>query len=66
VNPGSVVLSGVMMLQYLGWQEAAESIERALEKTIGQKRVTYDFHRQMEGATLVKTSEFASAVIENL
>jgi isocitrate dehydrogenase len=66
VNPGSVILSGVMMLQYMGWLEAAESIERALEKTIGQKRVTYDFHRQMEGATLAKTSEFASAIIENL
>jgi isocitrate dehydrogenase len=66
VNPGSVILSGVMMLQYMGWLEAAESIERALEKTIGQKRVTYDFHRQMEGATLAKTSEFASAIIGNL
>jgi isocitrate dehydrogenase len=66
VNPGSVILSGVMMLQYLGWQEAADSIERALEKTIGEKRVTYDFHRQMDGATLVKTSEFASAIISNL
>jgi isocitrate dehydrogenase len=66
VNPGSVVLSGAMMLQYLGWVEAAEAIEASLAKTIGQKRVTYDFERQMEGATLLKTSEFASALIENL
>jgi isocitrate dehydrogenase len=66
VNPGSVILSGCMMLRYLGWVEAAEAIEKSLEKTIGQKRVTYDFERQMEGATVVKTSEFASAIIENL
>ena len=66
VNPGSVILSGAMMFQYLGWVEAAQAIEVSLEKTIGQKRVTYDFERQMEGATLLKTSEFASALIENL
>ncbi|HEY3121180.1 MAG TPA: NADP-dependent isocitrate dehydrogenase [Vicinamibacteria bacterium] len=66
VNPGSVILSGAMMLRYLGWSEAADAIERALEKTIGQKRVTYDFERQMEGAKVLKTSEFASAIIENL
>jgi isocitrate dehydrogenase len=66
VNPGSVILSGAMMLRYMGWGEAADGIERALEKTIGQKRVTYDFERQMEGATVLKTSEFASAIIENL
>ena len=66
VNPGSVILSGCMMLQYLGWGEAAQRIESALEKTIGQKRVTYDFERQMEGARVLKTSEFASAIIENL
>jgi isocitrate dehydrogenase len=66
VNPGSVILSGCMMLEYLGWREAADGIIAALEKTIGQKRVTYDFERQMEGATLLKTSEFASALIENL
>jgi isocitrate dehydrogenase len=66
VNPGSVILSGAMMLRYLGWREAADGIEAALGKTIGQKRVTYDFERQMEGATLLKTSEFASAIIENL
>jgi isocitrate dehydrogenase len=66
VNPGSVILSGCMMLRYLGWREAADAIEGALEKTVRQKRVTYDFERQMEGATVLKTSEFASAIIENL
>ncbi len=66
VNPGSVILSGAMMFQYLGWVEAAQAIEASLEKTIGQRRVTYDFERQMEGATLLTTSEFASALIENL
>jgi isocitrate dehydrogenase len=66
VNPGSVILSGCMMLRYMGWSEAADAIEKSLEKTIGQKRVTYDFERQMEGATVVKTSEFATAIIENL
>ena len=66
VNPGSVILSGCMMLRYMGWGEAADGIEKALEKTIDQKRVTYDFERQMEGATVLKTSEFASAIIENL
>ena len=66
VNPGSVILSGTMMLRYMGWGEAADGIEAALEKTIGQKRVTYDFERQMEGATVLKTSEFASAIIQNL
>jgi isocitrate dehydrogenase len=66
VNPGSVILSGCMMLRYMGWAAAADAIETALEKTIGQKRVTYDFERQMEGAKVVKTSEFASAIIENL
>jgi isocitrate dehydrogenase len=66
VNPGSVILSGGMMLRYLGWREAADAIESALERTIGQKRVTYDFERQMEGAKVLKTSEFASAIVENL
>ena len=66
VNPGSVILSGVMMLDYLGWREAGEAIERALERTISQKRVTYDFHRQMEGATKVSCSGFGDAIIENL
>ena len=66
VNPGSVVLSGVMMLEHLGWQEAADSIVKALEKTIAQKTVTYDFARLMEGAKEVKCSEFVDAVISNL
>jgi isocitrate dehydrogenase len=66
VNPGSVILSGAMMFQYLGWVEVAQAIDSSLEKTIGQKRVTYDFERQMEGAKLLKTSEFATALIENL
>jgi isocitrate dehydrogenase len=66
VNPGSVILSGVMMFRHLGWNEVADSIERAMEKTIAQKRVTYDFHRLMEGATKLKTSEFATAIIENM
>ena len=66
VNPGSVVLSGVMMLEHLGWQPAAEMIVKALEKTISQKVVTYDFARLMEGAKEVKCSEFATAVIGNM
>jgi len=66
VNPGSVILSGVMMLEFLGWKEAAKSIENALEKTIQQKFVTYDFERQTEGATKVSTSEFATRIIGNL
>ncbi len=66
VNPGSLILSGVMMLKWLGWTEAGASVENALAETIGQKRVTYDLERQMAGATLLKTSEFAAAIIENL
>jgi isocitrate dehydrogenase len=66
VNPGSVILSGVMMLEYMGWQEAADMIVKSLEKTILNKTVTYDFHRQMEGATLLKCSEFGNALIKNL
>ena len=66
VNPGSVILSGVMMLQYMGWDEAADMIVHAFEKTIKEKKVTYDFHRLMDNATLLKTSEFAQAVIGNL
>ncbi len=66
VNPGSLILSGVMMLRWLGWGEAADRIEGALEQTIDQKRVTYDLERQMEGATLLKTSEYGDAVISNL
>ncbi len=66
VNPGSVLLSGVMMLEHLGWQEAADDIVRALEATIADKIVTYDFARLMDGATEVKTSEFASAIVDRL
>ena len=66
VNPGSVLLSGVMMLDYIGWGEAARAVEAAYTKTVADKIVTYDFARQMEGAHEVKTSEFASAVIERL
>ncbi|MBN2425220.1 MAG: NADP-dependent isocitrate dehydrogenase [Calditrichaceae bacterium] len=66
VNPGSVILSGVLMFEHLGWQEVANAIISGIEKTIGQKRVTYDFHRQMEDAQLLKTSEFARAIVENL
>ena len=66
INPGSVILSGVMMLQYLGWNEAADLVTKGLEKTIAQKKVTYDLARQMEGATELKTSEFADAIIANM
>jgi isocitrate dehydrogenase len=66
VNPGSVILSGTMMLEYLGWKEAAALIYKGLEASILQKRVTYDFHRLMEGATLLKTSEFGQAVVDNM
>ncbi len=66
VNPGSVILSGVMMFDYLGWREAGELVERGLERAIDQKRVTYDFERQMQGATKVTTSGFGDAIIENL
>ena len=66
VNPGSVILSGEMMFRYLGWQEAADLIIASLEKTIGQKRVTYDFERLMSGATLLSTSEFGRAMVENM
>jgi len=66
VNPGSVILSGEMMLRYMGWDEAADLIIHSLERTIAQKRVTYDFERLMEGATLVRTSEFAEAMVENM
>ncbi|MGZ4675567.1 MAG: NADP-dependent isocitrate dehydrogenase [Acidimicrobiia bacterium] len=66
VNPGSVLLSGVMMFEHLGWQDAADDIVRALEATIGDKVVTYDFARQMDGATEVKCSEFAQAIVDRL
>jgi len=66
VNPGSVILSGAMMFKYLGWDEVNELIWEAIVKTIEQKKVTYDYHRMMEHATLLKCSEFGSAIIENL
>ena len=66
INPGSVILSGVMMFRFMGWTEAADLIEQSLERTIEQKKVTYDFERLMEGATKVKTSEFATHMIENM
>jgi isocitrate dehydrogenase len=66
VNPGSVILSGVMMLDFLGWGEAARLIEDAMERTIQQKKVTYDLERLMEGATKVRTSEFAGFMIGNM
>ncbi len=66
INPSSVILSGVMMFQYIGWREVSNLIERGITETIRQKRVTYDLHRQMEGATLLKTSEFAAAIAENM
>lgn len=66
INPGSVILSGMMMLEYLGWTEAAKLIEDALEKTIKNKTVTYDLERNMDGAKLVKCSEFGTLMIENM
>ena len=66
VNPGSVILSGEMMLRYLGWNEAADLVIKGLEGAIGQKRVTYDFERLMPGATLVSCSGFGEAVVENM
>lgn len=66
INPGSVILSGVMMLEYLGWKEAADLIVTAMEKTIENKTVTYDLERQMEGAKKLKCSEFGSAIIANM
>jgi isocitrate dehydrogenase len=66
INPGSLILSGAMMFNYLGWSEAGERILKAFEKTLSQKTVTYDLARQMKGAKKVKCSEFASALIENL
>ena len=66
INPGSVILSGVMMFRFIGWEEAADLIESSMERTIVQKKVTYDFERMMEGATKVKTSEFAGFMIENM
>lgn len=66
VNPGSLILSGALMFDYLGWGEVTKRITKALEKTISKKAVTYDLARQMKGAKEVKCSEFASAIIETL
>jgi isocitrate dehydrogenase len=66
VNPGSVILSGVMMLEHLGWNEAAALIIKGIEGAIGKKTVTYDLERQMEGATLLKCSKFGDAIINNM
>jgi isocitrate dehydrogenase len=66
INPGSVILSGVMLLEFIGWKEAATMIETAMEKTIQEKFVTYDFERQLSGATKVGTSEFATRIIGNM
>lgn len=66
VNPGSVILSGALMFEYMGWNEAAELIYKTMEKTIAEKTVTYDFHRLMDGATKLKTSEFGTALIKNM
>ncbi len=66
VNPGSLILSGVMMLEHLGWNEAAKLVIKGIERAISQKRVTYDLERHMEGATLLKCSEFGTAIVENM
>lgn len=66
VNPGSIILSGVMMLEYLGWDKAARMIEKSMQKTIKSKIVTYDFARQMKGAKEVKSSEFGVEIVKNL
>ncbi|WP_372638604.1 NADP-dependent isocitrate dehydrogenase [Fodinibius sp.] len=66
VNPGSLILSGVIMLRYMGWNEAADLIEKGIEASISQKQVTYDFERLMEGATLLKCSEFGDKIVENM
>ena len=66
VNPGSVILSGEMMLRYIGWEEAADIIVASMHKNISQKKVTYDFARLMDGSTLLKCSEFGDAIINNM
>jgi len=66
VNPSSLILSGVMMLEYMGWDEAADLVVDAMTKTIEDKTVTYDLHRQMEGATKLSTSEYAQAIVDNM
>ena len=66
INPGAVMLAGVMMFEFLGWKDVAERIEQGIARTIQQKKVTYDLERMMEGATKLRTSEFASAIIQNM
>jgi isocitrate dehydrogenase len=66
VNPSSVILCGSMMFEFMGWKEVSQPIEKGITETIRQKRVTYDLHRQMEGAQKLKTSEFAAAIVENI
>ena len=66
VNPSSVILSGVMMFRHLGWGPVADRIEQGISRTIAEKRVTYDFHRLMEGAALLRCSEFGDAIIQNM
>lgn len=66
VNPGSLILSAVMMLEHMGWDEAAEAVMRGMEGAVGAKTVTYDLERQMDGARTLKTSEFGQAVIEHM
>jgi isocitrate dehydrogenase len=66
INPSSLILSGSMMFEFMGWKEVSSVIEHAITQTLGQKRVTYDLHRLMEGATKLKSSEFAAAIIQNM
>jgi isocitrate dehydrogenase len=66
INPASVMLSGVMMFRHIGWHEVADFIEQGIGASVAQKRVTYDLARQMQGATELKTSQFADAIIENM
>jgi isocitrate dehydrogenase len=66
INPSSLILSGSMMFKFMGWREVSDLIEKGITETIRQKRVTYDLHRQMEGATKLKTSEFAAAIASNM
>jgi len=66
VNPGSVILSGILMFEHMGWQEVADAIVRGMSKTIAKKDVTYDFERLMTGAKLLKCSEFGKAIVDNI
>jgi isocitrate dehydrogenase len=66
INPSSVILAGSMMFHHMGWKEVSQLIERGITETMRQKRVTYDLHRQMEGAVKLRTSEFAAAIAGNM